>query len=124
MYYKPSEEKRFELVVVDRESLEQVRVVSSMERFPTPHLLLTDGEQVGLVTAARDGDAFTIKFLSSASTTGPLVSAGELPIKLGRKCVELVGASIVDEGQGPASLERAQVDFGVDDEVGILGTGK
>ena len=124
LYYKPSEEKRFELVVVDRESLEQVRVVSSMERFPTPHLLLTDGEQVGLVTAARDGDAFTIKFLSSASTTGPLVSAGELPIKLARKCVELVGASIVDEGQGPASLERAQVDFGVDDEVGSLGTGK
>ena len=124
LYYKATDEKRFELVVVDRDSLEQVAVVSSLDRFPTPHLLLTDGEQVGLVTAARDGDAFTIKFLSSPSPGAAMVSSGELPIKLARKCVELSGASCVEEGAGAASLERSQVDFGVDDEVGSLGTGK
>ena len=124
LYYKATDEKRFELVVVDRESLEQVAVVSSLDRFPTPHLLLTDGEQVGLVTAARDGDAFTIKFLSSPSPGAAMVSSGELPIKLARKCVELSGTSCVEEGAGAASLERSQVDFGVDDEVGSLGTGK
>ena len=124
LYYKATEEKRFELVVVDRESLEQVRVVSCLDRFPTPHLLLTDGEQVGLVTAARDGDAFTIKFLSAPTQGGPLVSTGELPIKLARKCVELSGSSVIEEGSGANSLERSQLDFGVDDEVGSVGSGK
>jgi E3 ubiquitin-protein ligase MYCBP2 len=124
LYYKATEEKRFELVVVDRESLQQVQVVSSLERFPTPHLLLTDGDQVGLVTAAREGDAFTVKFLSTPVVGGPMVSAGELPIKLARKCVELAGSSIIEEGAGPGDHDRSQVDFGVDDEVGSLGTGK
>ena len=66
-----------------------------------PHLL-TDGDQVGLVTAARGGDAFTITFLSTLQPVAPWSA-------LARKCVELVGSSIVDEGQGPASLERGRL---------------
>ena len=74
--------------MVDQDTLEPIKVVTTLERFPVPYLMLTDGEQIGLVTAGRD-DTFTIKFFSPS--TSPMVHTGELPIKLARKCVELVG---------------------------------
>ena len=47
--------------MVDQDTLEPIKVVTTLERFPVPHLMLTDGEQIGLVTDGRD-DTFTIKF--------------------------------------------------------------
>ena len=120
LYYKSSDLGRFELVVLDTETLEPIKTVTSSERFPGPHLMLSDGHQVGLVTAGKD-DTFTIKFLSPS--TSPMVVTGDLPIKLARKCVELLGSSVIDEGGG-VSGERYHVEFGVDDEVSCVANGK
>ena len=124
LHYKSGDLGRFELVVLDTESLEPVKIVSSSERFPGPHLMLSDGHQVGLVTAGKD-DTFTIKFLSPS--TSPMVVTGDLPIKLARKCVELLGSSVIDEGGGGGgggAGERYHVEFGVDDEVSCVANGK
>ena len=117
-YCPPGQADRLELVVVDRTTLEQVALVSSLDRFPAPHLLLSDGEQVGLVVAGQD-DTFTLKFLSP--TSSPMKVTGELPIKLARKCVELVGASVIEEA---TAGERFHVEFGVEDDVACVGSGK
>ena len=52
-----------------------------------------------------------------------MVHTGELPVKLAGKCVELVGSSIIDDGTN-SNGEKFHVEFGVDDEVGSVGTGK
>ena len=107
---------RFELIVVDTDTLEPKKTVSFSERFPYPHLFLTDESHIGLVTAGKD-DTFTIKFLSPSSS--PMVVTGDLPIKLARKCVELIGTSVIDDGAGSNPQgDRFHVEFGVDDEVG------
>ena len=121
LYYKPADLARFELVLLDLDTLEPVKTVTASERFPGPHLMLSDGHQVGLVTAGKD-DTFTIKFLSPS--TSPMVVTGDLPIKLARKCVELLGSSIIDEGGGGGAGERYHVEFGVDDEVNSVANGK
>ena len=108
--------------MIDRETLEPQRTVSFSERFPFPHLFLTDESHIGLVTAGKD-DTFTIKFLSPSSN--PMVVTGDLPIKLARKCVELIGTSVIDDGAGSNPQgERYHVEFGVDDEVASLASGK
>ena len=107
--------KRFELIVVDTETLEPQKTVSFSERFPYPHLFLTDESHIGLVAAGKD-DTFTIKFLSPSSS--PMMVTGDLPIKLARKCVELIGTSVIDDGAGSNPQgDRYHVEFGVDDEV-------
>ena len=122
LYFKPGEVARFELIVVDRDTLEPQRSVTFSERFPAPHLMLTDESHIGLVTAGKD-DTFTIKFLSPHSN--PMVVTGDLPIKLARKCVELIGSSVIDEGAGSSvSGDRFHVEFGVDDEVASVASGK
>ena len=122
LYFKPEELSRFELIVVDKESLEPQRTVSFSERFPAPHLMLTDENHVGLVTAGKD-DTFTIKFLSPSSN--PMVVTGDLPIKLARKCVELIGSSIIDDGAAAnVNGDRYHVEFGVDEEVSSVANGK
>ena len=76
------------------------------------------------MTAGKD-DTFTIKFLSPNSN--PMVVTSDLPIKLARKCVEVVGSSIIDDGAAAASGaagDRYHVEFGVDDEVSCLASGK
>ena len=50
---------------------------------------------------------------------------GDLPIKLARKCVELVGSSMIDDGAAASSTgDRYHVEFGVDDEVSAVANGK
>ena len=101
--------------MVDTETLEPQKTVSFSERFPYPHLFLTDESHIGLVAAGKD-DTFTIKFLSPSSS--PMMVTGDLPIKLARKCVELIGTSVIDDGAGSNPQgERYHVEFGVDDEV-------
>ena len=73
LYFKPGDASSFELIVLDSETLESQRSVSFSERFPAPHLLLTDEDHVGLVSAGKD-DTFTIKFLSPNSS--PMVVTG------------------------------------------------
>ena len=71
------------------------------------------------MTAGKD-DTFTIKFLSPNSN--PMVVTSDLPIKLARKCLEVVGSSIIDDGAATASGaagDRYHVEFGVDDEVKV-----
>ena len=47
LYFKTGDQARFELLVVDRDTLETQKTVGFSERFPAPHLLLTDEHQVG-----------------------------------------------------------------------------
>ena len=44
------------IIILSRDTLERVKTVSSSERFPSPHLMLTDGEHIGLVTPSRGDD--------------------------------------------------------------------
>ena len=72
--------------MVDQDTLEPIKVVTTLERFPVPHLMLTDGEQTGLVTDGRD-DTFTIKFFSPS--TSPMVHTNQLPVKLAGNVLNL-----------------------------------
>ena len=49
LYYKSNETQRLELVMVDQDTLEPIKVVTTLERFPVPYLMLTDGEQIAQV---------------------------------------------------------------------------
>ena len=53
-----------------------------------------------------------------------MATIGDLPIKLARKCVQLMGSSVIDDGSGQAEGERYHVEFGVDDEVQAVASGK
>ena len=46
---KSNETQRLELVMVDQDTLEPIKVVTTLERFPVPYLMLTDGEQIAQV---------------------------------------------------------------------------
>ncbi len=57
-------------------------------------------------------DTLTVKFLSL--TSNPMGMVGELPIKLARKCVQVVGSSIIEED----AQDRTQVSL----DAGLQGT--
>lgn len=117
LFFKASGSQQLEVVIIHRDTLERVKTISSSERFPSPHLMLSDGEHLGLVTPSRD-DTLSIKFLSL--NTSPMSVVADLPIKLARKSVEAVGSSLIEEN----ATERTPIDFWVDDEVAQVGIGR
>ena len=117
LFYKSNNLQNIEIIVLNKETLEKIKTVSSSERFPSPHLMLSDGDHVGIVTPSRD-DTLSIKFLSLNSN--PMSVVADLPIKLARKCVEAFGSSLIEENGG----ERTQLDFGIDEEIAQVGIGR
>lgn len=88
----------------------------TIEKFAHPHLLLTDGEYLGILTPAKD-ESLSIKFFS---VTSPMKIVADLPIKLTRKCLEAIGSSLIEEN----ATERTQIEFGIDDEISQVGIGR
>lgn len=116
LYFKASNSS-LELNQVQAEDLTVCKTVvpARESTFNRPYVMFSDGVHIGVV-AIDVNDKFVIKFLDAANN---LSCATELPLKLARKCVDVFGASIFEEGK-----TKHQVDFGCDDESLSLQTGK
>jgi hypothetical protein len=108
-----------ELGQVDTQTLTIVRTLTIRESFlrrrDSPHVMFSDGTNVAIVTTNTAGDNFVARFYSAstndnnepsssavASTSVCLMSCvNELPLKLARKCIEVIGAPLVEDS--PAS---------------------
>ena len=108
-----------ELGQVDTQSLTIVRTMTIREGFlrrrDCPHVTFSDGTHVAIVTTNSSGDNFVARFYSAtshdsndiaapvASTSLTLMSCvNELPLKLARKCIEVIGAQLFEDS--PAAI--------------------
>ncbi|KAG8222420.1 hypothetical protein J437_LFUL008417, partial [Ladona fulva] len=63
-----------------------------------PCVIFSDGENLGTVTAAKD-DGFIVRILNPAIS--PMSVVSELPLRLARKCLEVVGTAPLFGGSFP-----------------------
>jgi hypothetical protein len=135
----PADEKRarFEVCRVNQDQLVVEDVyrlkdshAAALASGATPYAMVSDGENVGVVTAATSGsrEDFIVRFLSLGGTGDGLTCVDETPLKLACKSVELFGNSPIDiSGCGgggsksgkmalAATSSGATIDFGCDDE--------
>lgn len=93
-------------------------------------MLFSDGVNVAIVTTNSAGDNFVARFYSNDSNEAAaslMTCVKELPLKLARKCIEVVGAPFVEDAPAAAVAVRGkkhQVDFGSDDEMLTMQSGK
>ncbi len=119
LYFKPSSGRDMSLVdTLDLSVIKEMDVVGhhvENDDDNEDEVMFSDGTNVGIVQCTAS-DKFVVKFLDPNNN---FTVTNELPLKLARKCVDVFGASIFEEGHN-----KHQVDFGCDDESLSLQTGK
>ncbi|XP_046604041.1 E3 ubiquitin-protein ligase MYCBP2 isoform X2 [Neodiprion virginianus] len=116
LYFKCTPRKQCELLILDTETL-MVRGVAVLEGRDWPaSVMFSDGENLGMITAAKD-EGFVVRTINTLSN--PVTVTSELPLKLARKCVDVIGSASFDEEQNVHTLS-----IGCDDEVSFVTAGK
>ena len=105
----------FNLIKTDDLNVEKVVVSSNETTLSRPLVMFTDGVNIGVVLVDAN-DRFIARFLNVVNCS---TIEGELPLKLARKCVDVFGNSVIEEGKA-----KHQVDFGCDEESLSLHAGK
>ena len=106
---------------MDTQTLTITRTLTIRESFlrrrDCPHVTFSDGTHVAIVTTNTSGDNFVARFYSpaacdnndiaaaaTASTSVSLMTCvNELPLKLARKCIEVIGAPLVEDSPASAA---------------------
>ena len=122
LYFKPKKQSRkLEIFLIDRDTLTAqdlfvMKDDASADYFAKPYLMLSDGNALGAISMTTC-DNFVIRFLNIGKDT---MSFGqELPLKLARKCVDCLGASLFQEGE-----KNHAINFGCDEEAADVKAGK
>lgn len=110
---------------------------SAIRRRESPHVLFSDGTHVAIVTTSSTSDNFVARFYSttndvdSSNMYTPMTCVNELPLKLARKGIEVIGTPLFDDSSngvtGPSNSpakSKCQVEFGSDDEMITMQSGK
>lgn len=110
---------------------------SAIRRKESPHVLFSDGTHVAIVSTSSLGDNFVARFYSttndadSSNLYTPMSCVNELPLKLARKGIEVIGTPIFDDSiagcSSPSSASfksKCQLEFGTEDEMITMQSGK
>ena len=78
---------------IDTMSLKPIQILTLEGEGYGPHVMFSDGTHLGHVAAAND-DSFVVRVFDPTRNPMPLLS--EIPLKLARKCLDVIGASAFD----------------------------
>ncbi|XP_069130438.1 LOW QUALITY PROTEIN: E3 ubiquitin-protein ligase MYCBP2-like [Argopecten irradians] len=103
------------LCTINKEDLTVVNSYKLDGKGPGPSALFSDGENIGQIAAAKDQDSFVVRLYNP--DVSPMTVAGELPLKLTRKCMDVFGTASYDQ-----VVERHSINTAYDeDSVAITG---
>ncbi|GFN82142.1 E3 ubiquitin-protein ligase mycbp2-like, partial [Plakobranchus ocellatus] len=85
----------------------------------SPHsLLFGDGENIGYISPTKEEDSFVIRTFSPISSP-PMSLVNEVPLKLTRKCMDVMGSTLFD-----FTYEKRTVVTGADEDSLVMMSGK
>nr|CAH7734761.1 unnamed protein product [Callosobruchus chinensis] len=116
LYLKLCGRRGCELLIVERTNLLISGSVPLHNRDVSSTVVFSDGEYLGVISPAKD-DGFVVRMLNQNLSPASLVS--ELPLKLARKCVDVLGVSPFDEEIGTYT-----VNTGSEEEIASICAGK
>ncbi|RLU27103.1 hypothetical protein DMN91_000902 [Ooceraea biroi] len=116
LYFKRAPRKQSELLIVDAETLVVTGIAVLEGKDWSSSVMFSDGENLGMITAGKD-EGFVVRTINTLSN--PVTVASELPLKLARKCVDILGYASFDEEQAVHTLNP-----GCDDEIAMVTAGK
>ncbi|XP_062580615.1 E3 ubiquitin-protein ligase MYCBP2-like [Saccostrea cucullata] len=105
-----------QLCVVDPKSLEVHSACKLDGKSNGPSALFSDGEYIGQIVAAKD-DTFVVRMFDPNKT--PMTVVNEIPLKLTRKCLEVLGQSGYDN-----EINRHPIVTFFDEESACITAGK
>lgn len=105
-----------QLCVVDPKSLEVLSSCKMDGKNNGPSALFSDGEYIGQIAAAKD-DSFVVRMFDPNKT--PMTVVNEIPLKLTRKCLEVLGQSGYDN-----EINRHPIVTSFDEESACITAGK
>ncbi|KAG5884565.1 hypothetical protein JTB14_006591 [Gonioctena quinquepunctata] len=116
LYLKLCGRRGGEFLVVERSNLLISASVPLHNRDSSATVVFSDGDYLGVISPAKD-DGFVVRTLNQNTSPATLVS--ELPLKLARKCVDVLGFSSFDEEIGTHT-----VNTGSEEEIASIYAGK
>lgn len=116
LYLKLNLRRSTEILTIERDSLHIIGTVSLDPRDFSACVIFSDGDYLGTITPAKD-DGFIVRTLNP--NTNPAVLVNELPLKLARKCVDVLGVAAFEEEGVPNP-----VNTGTDEEIATIAAGK
>ncbi|XP_059170813.1 E3 ubiquitin-protein ligase MYCBP2-like isoform X4 [Physella acuta] len=84
----------------------------------THSLLFSDGEHIGYIAPAKEEDSFVIRTFSPVSNP-PMSQVNEVPLKLTRKCMDVMGSTPFD-----FTYEKRTIATGFDEDALVIVSGK
>ncbi|KAJ8975749.1 hypothetical protein NQ317_015371, partial [Molorchus minor] len=116
LYLKLCGRRGGEFLVVDRTNLLISGAVPLHNRDASTSVVFSDGDHLGIISSAKE-DGFVVRMLNQNGVPASVVS--ELPLKLSRKCVDILGvASFEDE------IGSYTVNTGSEEEIATISAGK
>ncbi|KAJ8933505.1 hypothetical protein NQ318_002558, partial [Aromia moschata] len=94
---KVSTDEGGEVLVVDRTNLLISGSVPLHNRDISSSVIFSDGDYLGIISSAKE-DGFVVRILNQNTSPASVVS--ELPLKLARKCVDVLGVAFFEEEFG------------------------
>ncbi|KAJ8937054.1 hypothetical protein NQ314_012048 [Rhamnusium bicolor] len=116
LYLKLCGRRGGEFLIVDRTNLLISGSVPLHNRDASSSVIFSDGDYLGIISPAKD-DGFVVRMLNQNASPASVVS--ELPLKLARKCVEVLGVASFEEEIGSYT-----VNTGNEEEVATICAGK
>ncbi|KAJ8932268.1 hypothetical protein NQ318_009222, partial [Aromia moschata] len=105
-----------EVLVVDRTNLLISGSVPLHNRDISSSVIFSDGDYLGIISSAKE-DGFVVRILNQNTSPASVVS--ELPLKLARKCVDVLGVAFFEEEFGCHT-----VNIGNEEEITAICAGK
>ncbi|XP_017786826.1 PREDICTED: E3 ubiquitin-protein ligase MYCBP2-like isoform X2 [Nicrophorus vespilloides] len=94
LYLKLSGRRGIEFLIVEKQNLLICGSIALHSRDAMASVVFSDGEHLGTISPAKD-DGFVVRMLNH--TTVPASLALELPLKLARKCIDVLGTAPFEE---------------------------
>nr|AOV18880.1 myc binding protein 2 [Lymnaea stagnalis] len=106
------------LCVINRNTLAPENTFGMDGNSSNHSLLFSDGESIGYIAPAKEEDSFVIRTFSPVSTP-PMSQVNEVPLKLTRKCMDVMGSTSYD-----FTYEKRTVATGIDEDALAIVSGK
>ncbi|CAM1315909.1 MYCBP2 (predicted), partial [Pycnogonum litorale] len=116
LYFKPLAPHASEIKILSCETLKEEGRTELQDKNWGPSVMFSDGDNIGHITSSKD-DSFVVQTFKPG--INQMICIHELPLKLARKCLDVFGTGLFDDGTDVHSINT-----GTEDEVCHVAAGK
>ncbi|KAG1690691.1 E3 ubiquitin-protein ligase MYCBP2 [Nymphon striatum] len=118
LYFKPLIPHASEIKIFSCDTLKEEGQTELQDKNYGPSVMFSDGDNIGHITSNKD-DNFVVQTFKPG--INQMICFHELPLKLARKCLEVMGTGLFDDGEASHNIGAFT---GTEDEIMFVASGK